>query len=331
MTADHQNWLSLRTEEIIDPELPICDPHHHLWDRPDSRYMLDDVLADTTAGHNVVQTVFVDCSSAYRTEGPEALRPVGETEFVERVTAPTLGQTPTIAAGIVGHADLTLGAEVARVLEAHLEASPDRFRGIRHPTATAPGLSGYKNPPPHLLLDERFREGFAQLQRYDLSFDAWLYHPQVPELVDLARAFPETTIITDHIAGPLAIGPYAGRRQEAISEWRAGMRELATCPNVTVKVGGLGMVSGGFDWPERAIPPGSEELALAMAPYYLWCIETFDVDRCMFESNFPVDNRSYSYAIMWNAFKRLTADLSGQERAALFHDTAARVYRLGDG
>ena len=332
MTTERDEWLALGCEAAIDPDLPICDPHHHLWDRPGSRYLLEHVLRDTGCGHNVVRTVFVECSSMYRPDGPEAMRPVGETAFVEDTAVRAMGGPTAVAAGIVGFADLTLGAEVTPVLEAHLAASPERFRGIRHSAAwdASPEIGAYKSPPRGLLMDARFREGFACLGRYGLSFDAWLYHPQLLELVDLAKAFPDVPIVLDHIGGPLGIGPYAGQREAVFRLWKAGIAQLAACPNVAVKLGGLGMACCGMGWHERPRPPSSGEMAEAMAPYYLHCIEQFGVDRCMFESNFPVDRIASLYCVLWNAFKRVVHDFSPGERAALFHDTAARVYRLAD-
>ncbi|HEX9921185.1 MAG TPA: amidohydrolase family protein [Anaerolineae bacterium] len=219
------------------------------------------------------------------------------------------------------------------VLEAQLEASPTRLRGIRHMLCwDASGLQCVRTlPPPGLLLDATFREGFACLQRYGLSFEAWLYYAQLPDLIDLARAFPEITIVLNHIGGPLGTGPYAGYRAAVFKSWQHYIASLATCPNVVVKLGGLGMPACGFGWHERPVPPGSAELAEAMKPYYLWCIEQFGVERCMFESNFPVDKISYSYGVLWNAFKLLVADLSPGEKTALFHDTAVRTYRLTAG
>ena len=335
MTTDRDAWLASRIEASgieapIDPDLPICDPHHHLWDRPGSTYLLPQLLRDTGSGHHVVQTVFVECDAGYRPDGPEALRPVGETEFVEAETAQTVGGPTAVAAGIVGYADLTLGDKVAAVLEAHMAASPARFRGIRHrtPWDPRPEVSRPGGPPPGLLLDGRFRQGFACLPRYGLSFDAWLLHPQLMELVDLARAFPDVSIILDHVGGPLGIGPYAGQREAVFQAWKQSIAALAGCPNVSVKLGGLGMQICGFGWDRQTMPPSSTEMAEAMAPYYLWCIEQFGADRCMFESNFPVDGISSSYAVLWNAFKRIAHGASPHERAALFHDTAARVYRL---
>jgi predicted TIM-barrel fold metal-dependent hydrolase len=297
--------------------------------------LLEELLQDTGGGHRIVQTVFVECRSMYKRGGPEEMQPVGETEFVQDIAAQsTSGQygMTAVAAGIVGFADLTLGAMVAPVLEAHIAASRNRFRGIRHISTwdASPDIvsSSTRTSPKGLLLDPKFREGFACLQKYGLSFDAWLYHPQLMELVDLARAFPDTPIVVNHIGGPLGIGPYAGKRKEVFQDWKRGMAALATCPNMVVKLGGLGMPRCGFGWHERATPPSSAELAEAMAPYYRWCIEQFGVDRCMFESNFPVDKISYSYHVLWNAFKRISEDFSPQERGALFYETAVKVYRL---
>jgi predicted TIM-barrel fold metal-dependent hydrolase len=260
------------------------------------------------------------------------MQPVGETEFVQSIaTQSESGQygNTRVAAGIVGFADLTLGTAVKPVLEAHIAAGKGRFRGIRHSAAwdASPDTRSSANIP-KLLLDSQFRDGFACLQEYDLSFDTWLYHPQLMELVNLAKAFPDTPIILDHIGGPLGIGPCIGKREEVLQNWKSGITALATCSNVIVKLGGLGMPICGFGWHERATPPSSAELADAMAPYYYWCIEHFGVDRCMFESNFPVDKISYSYTLMWNAFKRISRDFSPHDQSALFHDTAARVYRL---
>ncbi|MFC1861343.1 amidohydrolase family protein [Chloroflexota bacterium] len=332
MATEHEAWLTLTTEVPIKPELPVCDPHHHLWEHSDNHYLVEELLRDTAGGHNIVRTVFVECSSRYRQEAPEEMQPVGETEFVQGIaTRSESGQYGKIrvAAGIVGFADLTLGAAVKPVLEAHIETGKGRFRGIRHSPAwdASPDIRSFAKIP-GLLLDSRFREGFACLQQYDLSFDAWLYHPQLMELVDLARTFPDTPIILDHIGGPLGIGPYAGKRKEIFGEWKSGIAALAACSNVAVKLGGLGIPNCGFGWHERTTPPNSAELADAMIPYYHWCIEHFGVDRCMFESNFPVDKASYSYTVMWNAFKHISGDFSPQEQSALFHDTAERVYRL---
>jgi predicted TIM-barrel fold metal-dependent hydrolase len=234
-----------------------------------------------------------------------------------------------VAAAIVAHTNLTLGDNAATVLEAHRAASPDRFRGVRHSTIWDASGALRSDAPPGLLGDSQFRRGFACLGKLNLSFDAWLYYPQLPELVDLARAFPQVTIILDHIGAPLGVGPYAGKRDEVFQAWSRGIAALAGCPNVFVKLGGVGSLRSGYDWHERLVKPSSVELAAALRPYFEWCIEKLGADRCMFESNFPVEKLSTSYVNLWNSFKRITEKYSVGERAALFHDTAARVYRIG--
>ena len=335
MSLSPDDWLRQRTEDALDPALPICDPHHHLWDRDDSTYLLGDLLDDTSSGHNIVSTVFVECRAEYRDSGPASLLPIGETEFVDGVAEEAQSSCSTaVAAGIVSFADLLLGSPVEAVLAAHLEASPKRFRGIRHASGWDPSpdiRNSHTDPPAELLLDPTFRQGFAVLGRLGLSFDAWHNHTQIGELMSLAQAFPEVTIVLDHVGGPLGIGPWAGRRDEVQRQWTAAISELARCPNVVAKLGGLGMPLCGFGFHKREQPPGSEELAEAWKPYLLHCIESFGVERCMFESNFPVDKKSCSYVVLWNAFKRLTLGFSAAERAALFHDTACRVYRLRVG
>jgi len=333
-----QNWLyKAPREAVIDPDLPIVDPHHHLWDRADWRYMLPDLLMDTNSGHNIVGTVFVQCRAFHRANGPEGMKPVGETEFVNGVAAQSASGEygpAKICAGIVGHANLTLGAKVRDVLEAHIVAgggAAGRFRGIRHITAwdSDPSLLNPAYPVPESLLgDKTFREGFAQLAPLNLSFDAWLYHPQIGDVTSLARAFPNTKIVLDHCGGPLAIGRFHGKRAEVFPVWQKAIRELATCPNVYVKLGGLGMRINGYDFATQPQPPTSQLLADEWKPYIDTCIEAFGANRGMFESNFPVDKGSYGYAAYWNACKRLTAGASASERADLFAGTAARFYRL---
>ena len=329
-----QDWLDQWQEEILEPELPIVDPHHHLWDRPGWRYLLDELLADIDTGHNVVGTVFVQCRAMYRADGPEEFRPVGETEFVNGVAAMSAsgGYGPArICAGIVGHADLRLGARVQDVLEAHVQAGGDRFRGIRHITAWDADetvMNPAYSPPPGLLAEQTFREGFARLGPLGMSFDAWLYFPQIDELAALARAFPGTPIVLNHVGGPLGIGAYAGRTDEVFGRWSTAIKALAACPNVHVKLGGLGMRIGGFDFHEQAKPPSSERLADAWRPYIETCIGAFGASRCMFESNFPVDKGSYGYAAYWNACKRLAKGASVAEKTDLFSGTATRFYRL---
>ncbi|MGD0432111.1 MAG: amidohydrolase family protein [Acetobacteraceae bacterium] len=328
------DWLARRTETILEPMLPIVDPHHHLWERPGWRYMLDDLLADTNSGHNIVATVFVQCRSMHRAGGPEEFRPVGETEFVNGVAAMSAsggyGATK-ICAGIVGHVGLTLGRRASAVLEAHIRAGGGRFRGIRHitaydadPTLMNPAYS----PPPGLMADKSFREGFACLAPLNLTFDAWLYHPQIGDVTSLAQSFPGTGICLNHVGGPLAIGKYAGKRDEVFAAWSKSIRDLAACPNVVVKLGGMAMRINGWDFHEKTDPPSSETLAAAWKPYVETCIEAFGANRCMFESNFPVDKGSYAYAPFWNACKLLAKGASAAEKTDLFSGTAARFYRL---
>ncbi len=334
MPAAPEQWLALVKEEALEPSLPIIDPHHHLWDHPGNHYIADDFLADAASGHDIRQSVFVECLSNYRDSGPEAFKPVGETEYVRKLADASdheNARAARVAAGIVGFADLSLGAAVEPVLEAHIAEGAGRFRGIRHASswdASDEIRNAHTRPPPRLLLDPQFRQGFACLKKLKLSFDAWLYHTQINELTDLARAFPDTTIILDHVGGPLGIGPYAGKREQVLEQWQRDIAELAKCQNVCVKLGGLAMKLCGFGWHTRPKPPTSEELASATARYYAYCIEKFGVERCMFESNFPVEKLSCSYGVLWNSFKRIAANYSATERDALFHDTAARVYRL---
>ena len=333
---DAARWLAQVDEEILEPELPICDAHHHLWDRTGGgqRYLFDELLADLQSGHDVRSTVYVDCRAMYRADGPAAMRPVGETEFAQGVAAMSasgLYGPLRAAAAIVGHVDMLEGDAVRPVLEAHLAASPNRFRGIRHTAgwdASPDVRNSHTDPPRGLLGEPRFRDAFRHLAGLGLSFDAWLYHPQIPDVTALARAFPAATIVLDHFGGPLGIGPYADRREAVFRAWKAAIEALATCPNVVVKIGGLQMPINGFGWHQRAKPPGSAELADAIAPYTLAAIDAFGPERAMFESNFPVDKVSCSYKVLWNAFKRVVAGFSEDEKRALFHDTAARVYRI---
>jgi predicted TIM-barrel fold metal-dependent hydrolase len=318
-------------EDVLEPELPICDAHHHLWERAPRVYLLKDLCGDLAAGHNVVSTVAVECGYGYRMDGPGELKPVGETEFLEGLAAQAACDPaikPRIAAAIVGFADITLGDRVAPVLEAHRAASPGRFCGIRRSTTWDASDALRCEAPRAMLAAREFRAGFAWLRKFNLTFDAWLYHPQLPELADLARAFPDVTIILNHIGAPLGVGPYAGKREEVFHIWRSGIALVAQCPNVHVKLGGVGSLRSGYDWHERQTGPSSEELASALKPYFEWCIEKFGPSRCLFESNFPVERQSNDYVTLWNAFKRLTRGYSAAERAALFHDTAAGVYRI---
>ena len=329
------DWLALRREEALEPDLPIVDAHHHLWDRPGWRYLFDEYRADIEgSGHNVTASVYMQAQAMYREAGNAALKVVGETEFANGVAAmgaSGLYGPARICAGIVSHADLRLGAEVGGVLDAHMAAGGGRFRGIRHLT-TWDADQSLMNPlsagPRGLLLDAAFREGFAELARRDLAFDAWVFHPQIGEVADLADAFPDTTIVLDHAGGILGIGTYADRRDDIFAGWSASMRDLARRPNVRVKLGGLGMRINGFGFEAGAEPVSSQVLAETWRPYIETVIGAFGADRCMFESNFPVDKGSYAYGTVWNAFKQVTRSMPDADRAKLFSDTARAVYRL---
>ena len=320
------------TETALEPDLLICDAHHHLWDDfelfgvPAPPYLIDDLRRDLDTGHRVEQTVYIEVRSHYRESGPTEMRPVGETEWV--LSLDTAGG---IAAGIVGFADLRLGDAVEPVLAAHIEAGKGRFRGVRHATAwdASPDIRNAGSEPTEAMLAmPEFRRGVAALGRMGLSFDAWLFHPQIPEFTELARSQPDVTMVLDHLGGPLGVGPFAGHRDEVLENTRRDLSDLVSCENAVIKLGGIGMTILGMKWHKRDRLASSEELVEAWGPMVRWCIESFGPERCMFESNFPVDAHSTHYVTLWNAFKLMTQDLSATERAWLFHDTAARVYRL---
>ncbi len=337
--SQNADWLAQVQEAALEPDLPIIDTHHHLWDRNgtyiQNRYLMDEIADDLSSGHNIVSTVFVECHAMYRADGPEAMRPVGEVEFVNGIAAMAASGAygkPQVAKAIIGHADLQLGAGVRAVLEAEMAAAPERYRGIRYigawvedPAVFTPNyVKG-----PGLYLDTKFREGFAELAPLGMIFEAAIRHPQLSDFHSLACAFPNTKMVLDHIGGVVGVGTYADRRDEIFQTWKADIAAVARdCPNVVVKLGALNMTYCGFGWEKRDLPPSSEELCEAYRPYYETVIELFGAERCMFESNFPVDKVSCSYGVLWNAFKRMTKDYASADRAALFHDTAARFYRI---
>jgi L-fuconolactonase len=336
--ARNEAWLGKVKEEALEPELPICDPHHHLWDfrkgAVQERYLLDEMLSDISGGHNIVSTVFIECGAMFKADGPEAYRCVGETEFVNGIAALSASGsygTARIAAGIIGTVDLRIGDSAGDVLDAQIAAGGGRFRGIRRGAfwhESAEIQNHRTNPPEGLLLREDFRAGFKHLAPRKLSFEVWCAHTQLPDAISLARAFPDTTIVLDHFGGPLGMGPYAGKQKEVFAYWRTQIEALARCPNVVAKLGGLNMEVNGYGWEQRPAPPTSMELAEATRHYFEHTIERFGPSRCMFESNFPVDKLSCSYTVLWNSFKRLSKSYSAEERAQLFHGTATRVYRL---
>jgi L-fuconolactonase len=332
------DWLALTQEPTLEPEIPICDPHHHFWDFrseriPYQRYLLHELAADVNCGHNVRSTVFIEARSMYRPDGPVELRPVGEIEFVQGLAAAAatgLYGPCRAASAIIGHADLKLGDRVEPVLEALRAASANRFHGIRHTVTWDPHPEIENREREGVLATADYRAGARVLARMGLSLDIGVCFPQLPELAVFAKAVPDLTIILNHLGGLTRVGPYANRDDEVLATWRGGLAAVAQCANVNLKLGGIGMPRLGFDWHTRARPIGSEELASSMTPIMSYCIEQFRPDRCMFESNFPVDKVSFAHHVLFNAFKRFSNDYSTSERAALFHDTAVRAYRISD-
>jgi len=338
MRSTNHDWLEGTPEAALEPEIPICDPHHHLWDfRPGGvqrRYFLDEMLEDLAGGHTIVSSVFIECGTMFRADGPEELRCVGETEFANGMAAMAASGRygpARIAAGIVATAELMLGDRAGAVLDAQLVAGNGRVKGIRegafwHPS---PEVRNHRTEPPEgLFARADFRAGFKHLAPRGLTFDALCYHTQIPEAADLARAFPDTTIILNHLGGPIGVGPYAGKADEVFADWRGKLDAIAELPNVVVKLGGVNMDVNGYGWEHRQAAPSSAELAEATRRWYEHAIQAFGPERCMFESNFPVDKASCGYTVVWNSFKLLSKGYSASERAAMFHDTAARVYRL---
>jgi len=324
-----QDWFDSVIEDVVDPEAEIIDPHHHLWPVGGSMpYGLSDLLADLGSGHNVVDTVFVECGAAYERGSTAPFAPVAETTFV---TAEAERSPRRVMSGIVAHADLTDAATLDAVLDAHQTAGRGRFRGIRHAGSHAVHPEVLMIPgraPAGLYADPSFRAGVARLGERGLTYDTWHYHYQNQDFVDLARNVPGATLVLDHFGTPLGVGPYASQREEIFEQWKADLAEIARCPNVVAKIGGLAMPDNGFGWHAADRPPTSDEFVDAQRRYYLHAIEQFGPERCMFESNFPVDRLSLSYRTVWNAFKKLVADFTPGERDAMLRGTAAHVYRL---
>jgi L-fuconolactonase len=326
-------WLAQVVEDVVDPEQRIVDPHHHLWPPGGALpYGLDELHADTGDGHRVEATVFVECHAAYRPDGPEHLRPVGETEFVAQAAQASAARPGTAEIrGIVAHADLTLGPQLDEVLDAHAEAGGGRFRGIRHAGAHDPDPASLRiagRAPAGLYADPAFRAGVERLGQRGLTYDTWHYHHQNADFAELAAAVPGTTMVLDHFGTPLGVGRFAGRRDEVFEGWRRDIAAIAELPNVVAKLGGLAMPDNGFGWHERDRPATSDELVDAQARYYHHTIECFGPHRWMFESNFPIDRFSVSYRVLWNALKKVAARYSPEERDAMFAGTAASTYRL---
>ncbi|MAN73567.1 MAG: amidohydrolase [Henriciella sp.] len=332
---DNNDWLNRQREEVIDRDREIVDPHHHLWPKthPVIIYDLEDLWGDTGDGHNVTQTIFMECGAAYREDGPDHLKPVGESEYIAeaaRKSRSSCGQA-TIAA-MVAHADLRLPLKTLdEVLDAHIEASEGLFRGIRHAGPYDPASADFlisPRGPEGLYHDPDFRRGVAHLGARGFTYDTWNYHHQILEFRDLAAAVPETTMILDHFGTPLGVGPYAGKREDNFEKWKDDIAAVAEQKNVFAKLGGLAMPDNGFGWHERDRPPSSDEFVDAQAKYYHHTIACFGAERCMLESNFPVDRLSISFRTLWNGLKKITADYSEEEKSALFAGTARKVYSV---
>ena len=327
-------WLDLVHEDAIDPDRPIIDPHHHLWTDAFGRtpYLLADLWSDTGSGHRIEKTVFIECRAEYRTDGPEHLKPIGETEFVARIArASREGGGGAVIAGFVGHADLRWGSLLREVLAAHEQAAGGLFRGIRHAGARDPHPEALSIPgrgAEGLYADPAFRQGLALLGTLGYSYDTWHYHHQNAAFAELAAAVPETTLVLDHFGTPLGVGVYADQREAIFEVWQRDIAAIARQPNVVAKLGGLAMPDNGFGWDRRERPASSDELVAAQARYYHHTIECFGPSRCMFESNFPVDRRSLSYNVYWNAMKKIASRYSAGDQHAMFYGTAAKVYRL---
>jgi predicted TIM-barrel fold metal-dependent hydrolase len=333
---DDQNaWLAQVQESPVDPAQEIIDPHHHLWaDMMGDTYNVDELARDTGAGHNVVGTVFMECGTAYRDTGPEHEKSLGETEYVlaqaKRSEELKLG-APIL--GMVGRVDLRDAEHLEDALSQQMDLAGPFFKGIRHAGASArdtdrddmliPG-----DAPAELYRIPDFIAGVRRLGALGLSYDTWQYHFQLPDFITLAKACPNTVMVLDHFSTPLGVGSFAGQHAEIFPEWQQRMRELAGCPNVYLKLGGLAMPDNGFAWHLAEHPPTSDELLAAQGDWYRHALDCFGPERCMFESNFPVDRMSLPYTVYYNAMQKLVRDYSQQEKDALFADTARKVYRL---
>jgi L-fuconolactonase len=330
--APDQLWLGKALpEEVLEPELEIIDTHHHFWDRPGDRYFLDELLADLDCGHNIVATVFEECHAMYRADGSPEFRVIGETEFVAGLAAMSVSGrygSCKVASGIIGACDLT-GSRVEEVLIAQIRAGGGRFRGVRHSAAWDPDpIIGNGAKGPGLYKNKMFRNGLDRLTDLGLSLDAWVFHAQLDDVIDLATAKPGARIILCHCGGPLGYGPYAGRHDEVYNHWLSRMRDLAQQPNVSVKLGGMMMRLAAYDYGKADRPPTSIELANLWRPYIEPCIELFGAHRCLAESNFPVEKMGIGMGALWNTFKRITAGCSDDEKSDIYAGTARRVYEL---
>lgn len=338
--AVRPEWLDLVKEPVLRPDLPVIDAHHHLYRRPDQTYLIDDYLADAATGHSLLASIYVQGRAMTRAQGPDMMKPLGETEFANGVAAMSasgLYGTPKLCAGIVAYADLWHGDAISGLLDAHLAAAGGltreggRFCGIRQ-TLVCDADTSLMNPAyrvtPDMVGHPDFLAGFDALAARGLSFDLWGYFHQLGDLARLADRYPQTRFILDHCGGVVGVGQYAGRREEVFQVWSDNLEEIARRPNVAVKLGGLGMRLSGFGFESGQRPPDSRQAATAWGPYFRRCIELFGTDRVLFGTNFPVDKSGLSWNVCWNAFKRITEGHSEAELQAMFWRNAARIYGL---
>ena len=338
MKPNSRKWLDQFKEEIVNPEQEIVDSHHHLWSGSRkgrwSDYLLKDLWKDTDSGHNIRKTVFIECRSNYRTDGPEYMRSLGETEFAAKIaeeSQKSLGAHAEVSA-IVSFADITLVNLLDEILDAHEDAGRGLFRGIRYSGAFDENRESFIDPirlvAKNLFSRKDFIKGVRKLGLRGLNYESWLFHHQIKSFTDLAHAVPDTLLIMDHLGGPLGVGPYEGKQEEIFKKWKKDIEELAKCENVFIKLGGMAMPNNGFAWHKQSIPPSSDEFVDKHGKYYLHAIECFGPNRCMFESNFPVEGVSISYHVLWNGFKKIVNHFSENEKEMMFSNTATLVYNL---
>ena len=327
----HLEWLNQHSEEIIDAERPIIDPHHHLWPG-ENKYLLEDLWADTSSGHNIKHTVFIECTQEFLTSGPDHLKPIGETIFVKKI-ADEAKKVPSKSqiSGIVSHVDMTLGEGINEVLDLHFLHGESLFKGIRRAGGWDPHenmRNSHHSPPKDMYLSDIFNKSLKILGEKGLVFEAWQYHHQINQVSILAREHPNLKIVLNHFSGPIGIGPYKDLRNEIFEQWKKDIDELVKNKNVYAKLGGLAMPINGYNFHKQSMPPSSDQIVEAQKNYYDYSIKSFGPERCMFESNFPVDKQSVSYHVIWNAFKKISKDYTEEDKEYLFLKSAENFYSL---
>jgi len=328
--------LEGRDEKILDPDIPIVDSHHHLFDLPNNRYLIDEYLDDVDAGHNIIASIYCETQSFKRKDGPEWMRPLGEVEFANGVGAMTASGhygDCQVCAGIIGHANMTFGSKIGELLDASLSIAPNRFRGVRHVTLDYPDDRPFKyimtyKPPSGILETEGFPLALAELDKRGLTFDVAVFDPGLPRITELVDQFPNLTFVLNHLGIAIGVDMNADEKAEVFKRWSADLKMLAERPNVVCKIGGLGMPNWGFGFENRMDEVTYLELAKAWQPFVETGIEAFGPNRCMLESNFPPDGRSAGFVPVWNAYKYILRGYSVSEKTSLFSQTASRIYRL---